>query len=360
MPESTFNHPLFGPVRFRTASKLQWIRGDAISFVSGFDEADILSLQIPQLAGIDGANNGHLRFHKRGHAQLLRSFEEIAQRGLLHHIKTCAGTLNKRLRKPVGGGLSKLPSNHAFGIAIDLNSDDGSMGGSVAPVAPIFQANGFIWGKSFNDPMHFEVNTFVSADSLAAKGVEAVQPQFIACGQKVHNRGAPPEAFLTELVKWGRGADNEVFERNGVFDIYSSVVSQLGPWRGELHRRAVMLEVLRVLAGFESSWKWDAGRDVTNPNSGTSCTEEAGIFQCSGNSMAFSPHLRQLLVDAGGDGTCESFIKTTKSNHRFALEYCARLMRVTTKHHGPIKNGHIHSWLRRDAVDEFMRYLGHD
>lgn len=31
MPESTFNHPLFGPVRFRTASKLQWIRGDAIS-----------------------------------------------------------------------------------------------------------------------------------------------------------------------------------------------------------------------------------------------------------------------------------------------------------------------------------------
>jgi hypothetical protein len=28
-----------------------------------------------------------------------------------------------------------------------------------------------------------------------------------------------------------------------------------------------MLEVLRVLAGFESSWDWEAGRHVTNPTS---------------------------------------------------------------------------------------------
>jgi hypothetical protein len=45
--------------------------------------------------------------------------------------------------------------------AIDLNSDDGSLGESVAPVAPVFQAHGFTWGKAFNDLMHFEVNRFV-------------------------------------------------------------------------------------------------------------------------------------------------------------------------------------------------------
>jgi hypothetical protein len=74
--------------------------------------------------------------------------------------------------------------------------------------------------------------------------------------------------------------------------------------------------------------------------------------------MDLAPHLKQLLLTAGGSGTCESFIESSKSNHQFALEYCARLLRITTKHHGSIKNGHIHPWLRRDAVDEFMGILG--
>lgn len=357
MPESTFTHPLFGPIRFRTAST-EWIRGDAIRFLSGFDEADIVPLQIPQLAGIPGAAGGQLRFHRQGHAQLLSAFAAIEAHGLLQHIKTCAGTLNKRLRKPTSGGLSKLPSNHAFGIAIDLNSDDGSLGASVEPVAPVFQAHGFTWGKAFNDPMHFEVNQFIPAGApLPANGGVVPPAQFIACRQKVHNRGAPPEAFLAELVDWGRAADAEVFRRNEVFDIYSSVVSTLGPWRDETHRRAAMLEVLRVLAGFESSWDWSAGRDVTNPASNTACTEEAGIFQCSGDSMGFGAHLRQLLLDAGGDGSCASFIEVTKANHRFAIGYCARLLRITTRHHGPVRHRHIHPWLRRDAVDEFIRHL---
>lgn len=357
MPESTFTHPLFGPIRFRTASS-QWIRGDSISFLSGFDDADVAPLQIPQLAGISGAGGGHLRFHRRGHAQLLRAFAAIEAGGLLHHIRTCAGTVNKRLRKPTSGGLSKLPSNHAFGIAIDLNSDDGSLGASVAPVAPVFQAHGFTWGMAFNDPMHFEVNQFIAADGpLPADGGAVAPDQFIATRQKVHNRGAPPEAFLAELLAWGRVADAEIFRRNEVFDIYSSIVSTLGPWRSDLHRRAAMLEALRVLAGFESSWDWNAGRDVTNPDSNTACTEEAGIFQCSGDSMGLGGHLKQLLLNAGGDGSCASFIERTKADHRFAIEYCARLLRITTRHHGPVRHRHIHPWLRRDAVDEFMRHL---
>lgn len=355
MPESSFAHPLFGPIRFRTASS-QWIRGDAISFISGFDSADITPLQIPQLAGISGAHGGQLGFHRRGHAQLLAAFAAIEAQGLLHHIKTCAGTVNRRLRRPVGGGLSKLPSNHAFGIAIDLNADDGSLGGSVAPVAPVFEAHGFTWGKAFNDPMHFEVNQWMAAPPVGTGPVPAPS-QFIACKQKVHNRGRPPDAFLEELVAWGKAADQAIFQRNEVFDIYSSVVSRLGPWRDGMHRRAAMLEVLRVLGGFDSSWDWQAGRDATNPASGTPCTEEAGAFQCSGNSMSFDAALKQLLLDAGGDGSCESFIDVSKANHPFALEYCARLLRITTRHHGPIRDKHIHPWLRRDAVDEFIRHL---
>ncbi len=165
MPESIFKYPLFGEVQFRTMSS-EWKRGDKIIFLSGFDLADVTPIVIPQLKNIPGAVKGKLRVHKRAQAQLQKAFDLIEISGLLHHIKTCAGTLNVRLRKPTSGSLSKLPSDHAFGIAIDLNEDDPGFRDSVAPVAPIFQLLGFTWGKAFNDPMHFEVNRFLSQNEL--------------------------------------------------------------------------------------------------------------------------------------------------------------------------------------------------
>ena len=182
--------------------------------------------------------------------------------------------------------------------------------------------------------------------------------QFTACKQKVFNRGHhPPDAFLDELVNWSRSAPEEVFAKNEKFDIYSSIVQELGPWQGDMHRRAVMLEALRVLGGFESSWNWNEGVDVTNPTSNTPCTEESGIFQCSGNSMNIDTSLKALLVATGAVGTCASFITTTKADHAFAIGYCARVIRFTTKHHGPIKGRFINRWLRRDAVTEFQAFL---
>jgi len=160
MPESSFVHPLFGEVRFRTANA-EWKRGDKIAFISGFNLADVTPLFVPQLKNVPGSHGGRLKFHRLGHTQLLRAFEEIEAEGLLHHVKTCAGTLNVRLRKPTSGALSKLPSEHAFGIAIDLNEEDPGFGDSVAPVAPTFEGLGFTWGKAFNDPMHFQVNRFL-------------------------------------------------------------------------------------------------------------------------------------------------------------------------------------------------------
>lgn len=160
MPESTFAHPLFGEVRFRTA-RPEWKRGDKIIFLGGFDLEQVTAISIPQLKNVPGSTGGKMKFHLLAHNQLLRAFAEIESQGLLHHIKTCAGTLNVRLRKPTSGALSKLPSEHAFGIAIDLNESDPGYGDSVAPVAPILQQFGFKWGKAFNDPMHFQVNRFL-------------------------------------------------------------------------------------------------------------------------------------------------------------------------------------------------------
>jgi hypothetical protein len=61
MPEATFIHPLFGSVWFRTAHS-KWVRGDKITFLSGFDIRDIEPVAIPQLVHIPGSDNRTLRF----------------------------------------------------------------------------------------------------------------------------------------------------------------------------------------------------------------------------------------------------------------------------------------------------------
>lgn len=180
---------------------------------------------------------------------------------------------------------------------------------------------------------------------------------FIACATEVLNRGRAPESFLNELIDWANSAADDIFVVNPHHDIYSNVVAELGPWKSLKHRKAAMLEVLRVLGGFESSWDWKEGVDTTNPDSNTPCTEEAGIFQCSGNSMQHDPSLKLLLRKTTGETDCETFKVATKANHRFALEYCARLLRFTTNHHGPVKHKKINVWLSRAAVDEFEKFL---
>jgi hypothetical protein len=185
-----------------------------------------------------------------------------------------------------------------------------------------------------------------------------MEREFVACKKKVFDRGKPPDEFLNELIDWAKQAPDEIFERNNIHDVYSNVRSELGPFVDLAHRKAVMLEVLRVLGGFESSWDFNEGRDITNPTSNTPCTEEAGIFQCSGNAMEIDQSLEDLLRNtSGGKTDCETFILVTKQDHEFAFEFCARLLRFTVNHHGPVKRKEINQWLRRDAVAEFQRFL---
>lgn len=181
---------------------------------------------------------------------------------------------------------------------------------------------------------------------------------YLITKQHVSNRGAPPDSFLDELVAWGKDAPEEIFAQNQYSDIYSSVKNVLGPWKGNEHRRAVMLEVMRVLAGFESSWNWNEGRDVTNPTSNTPDTTEAGAFQVSANSMNLGSELKELVLRELGAADGLKFQEGMKANHRLALEYVARLLRRTTHHHGPVLRHEIDPWLRRDAVEEFQGLLG--
>ena len=180
---------------------------------------------------------------------------------------------------------------------------------------------------------------------------------FGATRQPVSNRGVPPDSFLDELVAWGKIAPDEIFAPNSNKDVYSNVVGVLGPWEDLRHRRAVMLEVMRVLAGFESSWDWNAGVDVTNATSVTPDTIEAGAWQVSANSMHFGEELKTLVLAKVGSLDGNDFQRAMKTDHPLAMEYVARLLRRTVNHHGPVKRQEIDPWLREDAVAEFRALL---
>lgn len=184
--------------------------------------------------------------------------------------------------------------------------------------------------------------------------------KYNATRQHVLNRGVPQDDFLDQLVAWGKDTPDEIFERNAFSDIYSSVINTLGPWQGIAHRRAVMLEVMRVLAGFESSWDWNAGVDTSNPTSDTPDTMEAGAWQVSANAMNFGPELKDLVLAKVGTVAGTAFQKAMKRNHPLAMEFIARLLRRTTHHNGPVLRNEIDPWLRRDAVEEFQALMGRD
>lgn len=192
--------------------------------------------------------------------------------------------------------------------------------------------------------------------------------KFLSTAVIVKNRGTPPTNFLIELVNWGKAAPEEIFaprpnpNPDGPDpDTYSSVKGALGPWTSPLYRRAAMLEVMRVLAGFESSWHWTEGVDTTNSTSTTPETEEAGAWQVSMNAISFGQDLKDLTKNVIGTIDYKEgklFQAAMKTNHGFAMEFIARLLRHTTHHNGPVLRHEIDPWLSKSAAREFEQLLG--
>lgn len=187
--------------------------------------------------------------------------------------------------------------------------------------------------------------------------------KFIATLSSVKNRNSRLlPVFLGELISWAKIAPDELFiPRRDDFsetDIYTAIKPDLGPWTDLLHRKCVMLEVMRVLAGFESSWNFSEGRDVKNTPAGAHPIEiETGVFQVSANSMAFGADLRALVIRRCGASYAQIFIDQMKTDHVLAFEYIARLLRHTIRHNGPVLRHEIDLYLSRKAVKEFRDHL---
>lgn len=202
---------------------------------------------------------------------------------------------------------------------------------------------------------------------------------FLATKVRVFNRGVAPDTFLTEQVEWGRSAPDEIFAPNTNFDIYNKVFPELGPYIDLIHRKGVLLEVDRVLAGFESSWNWKEGADSSRRSDTTNEDAEAGAWQMSYDARKLDPSLKQCLIDHGiNDGI--TFQQKMKSDHVLAMEFIARVLRIDVKDYdrissGPVRKGDerkktwpdrprlwgaeqsIYPWLSRASVDEFRKLL---
>lgn len=94
--------------------------------------------------------------------QLKAALAEVVARGLAGTIHSTAGCYYPRFI----AGTSSL-SNHAFGLAIDINAPEngrGTAGQMDRSVVKIFEKWGFTWGGvwHYTDPMHFEMNRIVN------------------------------------------------------------------------------------------------------------------------------------------------------------------------------------------------------
>lgn len=204
----------------------------------------------------------------------------------------------------------------------------------------------------------------------------AVSRVYKACKAEVSNRGRPPDTFLDELIDFLRAAPDEISALNDVpLDIFAAIKPSLATrqggdssggiifkWDSLLHRKAGLAEVMRVHAGLESSWKWGEGVDRTNKRSmANKVGQETGIFQVSFDSLNLGQGVLKPFAKERGIDTVDNFILKMKSDHALALEYYARLARVSIRWAGPLLRQRgpdsVYPFLSRAAVAEFQSFL---
>lgn len=137
-----------------------------VTFPDGWDARNIITVQVPQLAEVpsfSGQPVTAVRLHRGVAKQFQAAFAEIEAAGLMDEISLWCGSFVPRTIK----GSSSVLSDHALGIAFDLNCDTLRRGKPFDPkqfpdfmkVVDIFGKHGFAWygvGKAPDDPMHFQ------------------------------------------------------------------------------------------------------------------------------------------------------------------------------------------------------------
>lgn len=154
---------LLGTFAFRAAPKPH--NAEAIEILDDWADKNIVTVEIPQLIGVQGAPaGGRVRLHRLAAEPFVKFFAEVEKAGLRDRVLSFAGTWAPRFSR----GSTTFLSNHAFGSAMDINvpwnglravpAQKGQKG-CVRELVPIANQFGIFWGGHFKrlDGMHFEL-----------------------------------------------------------------------------------------------------------------------------------------------------------------------------------------------------------
>jgi hypothetical protein len=107
---------------------------------------------------------------------------------LVLHPGWCWGYANRAIKLP-NGGSSNIPSNHSWGLALDINAPENPFGGTAHKIPSVMGAfwttYGFRWGGNYSgtrDWMHFE---YVRSPADAVKDTERARELVLTPEQKL-------------------------------------------------------------------------------------------------------------------------------------------------------------------------------
>jgi hypothetical protein len=149
-----------------------------------------------EIVGVGFPGGVHREVAPLMRAMLLRS---IQAGWVALHDGWCWGYANRPI-KTSNGGFTETPSNHSWGLAIDVNAPENPFGGTSHKIpeamGDFWEAAGFRWGghySSTKDWMHFEfMGTPEDARPLAGEGDFA-------------DDGDPPERDPGRVLEWADG-----------------------------------------------------------------------------------------------------------------------------------------------------------
>jgi D-alanyl-D-alanine carboxypeptidase/Putative peptidoglycan binding domain len=150
-----------------------------INISDHWKRANLKTVYVPQLKNIrNPPSNCRITFNIKTANQLQALWEAWEKAGMLKCIITWDGSFASRTQR----GNSNVVSNHAYGLAFDINSRWNGFKafpalrrtyGSVCDLVPLANEYGFFWGGHFKrhyDGMHFEVARILNDEDLIAKG----------------------------------------------------------------------------------------------------------------------------------------------------------------------------------------------
>lgn len=140
---------------------------EKITITNDFEASKLVRIVIPQLIGVRGASaNGKVTVHTSAAAPLAALWTAWQTAGYLPQVLSYSGMFDPRFVR--GRAAEQTLSNHAFGVAFDINPKWNAIGtepasrgkmGCLYDLVPIANQHKFFWGGHYRtrrDGMHFE------------------------------------------------------------------------------------------------------------------------------------------------------------------------------------------------------------